>query len=255
MEARAKGALVWSAWQFVLQPGWDNPHLADPPRLPDIIRQAAETTSPIIIKPTVRERERAHSQKKIRYPEPVRRPAYDAMIAHLLEKRQASQAQDGSNDIISVGNQAEETALLPTLAQHLIDPAEEGTESHTGYVLSFSTWPVRQGMRFLLGACCPLHRPMIQSLLDVFDPADFQERDMRALAALLLDSCGDEPDFLGRGSLMDRARLALLQARGQPLTLEEIARVTRLHLPELRRKMNRAIDRWVKLTSTISCYD
>ena len=89
---------------------------------------------------------------------------------------------------------------------------------------------------------------MIQSLLDVFDPADFQERDLRALAALMLDICGDEPDFMARGSLMDRARLALLQARGQPLTLDEIARKARLHKPELRRKLNHAVDRWVKLT-------
>jgi hypothetical protein len=70
------------------------------------------------------------------------------------------------------------------------------------------------------------------------------------LAEILLELCGDEPDFVQRaghpGSLMDRARRALMQAGERSLPLAEIARAAGGEPAALRRKLRQHCGKWVE---------
>ena len=115
-----------------------------------------------------------------------------------------------------------------------------------GYRISFETWPVATGRRFLIDSFCPTHRAEVAGLLSAFDEAGFTRPDLQALAEILLDTCGGEPDFIRRGSLMDQARRVLLLAGDAALPVAALARATGRAPAELRRKLKQNEGKWVE---------
>jgi hypothetical protein len=128
-------------------------------------------------------------------------------------------------------------------AARTAEPVEEGPF----YFLSIENWPIEEGVRFLLNSFCPRHRAEYQDLLAAFDRAALRPIDLRALAELLLHACGSEPEFARQGALMARVRLALLQARGEPLSLEELAKRTGLKYSGLRGRIKAKAGLWVEI--------
>ncbi len=102
-------------------------------------------------------------------------------------------------------------------------------------------------MRFLLNGFCSHHRAAYQDLIEAFASPDLRPGDLRALAELLLHACGSEPGFTRRGALMARVRLALLQARGEPLSLAELAERTGLKLNGLRGRIKDKAGKWIEI--------
>jgi len=114
------------------------------------------------------------------------------------------------------------------------------------YRLTLETWPVSQGARFLSQSFCPFHWAEVAPLVGPL--ASLQAADLPVLAGLLLDCCGQESDFVRRGgSLMDRVRLALLQAGPGGLSLPELVRLTGAAPAALERKLHRSEGKWLRV--------
>ncbi len=115
------------------------------------------------------------------------------------------------------------------------------------YQVDFDRWPIPEGLRFLKQAFCPAHRKEYRDLFTAINYENPKTSDLRALAELLLYACGDEPDFLCRGSTMDRVRLALIQAGGELLTASEIAQRTGMKVEGLQAKIRKKAGGWVSI--------
>jgi hypothetical protein len=112
------------------------------------------------------------------------------------------------------------------------------------YLLDLRNWPLKQGGKFLFESFCQTHRDEVKAM--VGDLNSLQSDDLPELAALLLENCAEEPDFILRGGcLMDRIRLVLLQARGAPLTQSELIARCNAAPSDIRRKLHRNIGRWL----------
>ncbi len=136
----------------------------------------------------------------------------------------------------------------PVSGENVNDPAPGDLPTETEgpyYLLDLDNWPVNEGVRFLLNAFCPRHRQKYHELMSAFDPNQLRPADLRALTELLLFACGSEPDFARRGSLMTRVRLALLQAQGEVLSLQQIAKLTDLKLTGLQGRIKQKAVPWV----------
>lgn len=133
------------------------------------------------------------------------------------------------------------TFLPPEVGRELAELAEG-----TCYRISFETWPVPAGRRFLIDSFCRVHRAEIADLLSAFDEQSFTRHDLRALAEILLDSCGGEPDFIRCGSLMDQARRVLLLAGDAALPVAVIAHTIGRNPAELRRKLKQNESKWIE---------
>jgi hypothetical protein len=133
------------------------------------------------------------------------------------------------------------TGLPPEIGRELAELAEG-----TCYRISFETWPVVAGRRFLTDSFCRVHRAEIADLLSAFDEKSLTRPDLQALAEILLDSCGGEPDFIRRGSLMDQTRRVLLLAGDAALPVAVIAHVTGRSPAELRRKLKQNEGKWIE---------
>lgn len=252
-EVREERGNVLRVYDFVRRPGsrpvfrdpQDLPPLPVPAAPPDEVephhtlrssiyvrivhdRRVAEQTDPAHPKapPTEPARPKpAHPIAKRRVPAPPNRlPAAD-------KSREHAPAMDLAADA--------STTEAPVAATSTA--SEEGPY----YFLSMETWPVTETVRFLRNAFCPAHRSQYLDLLEDIHPQSLTPADVRALAELLLHTCGDEPDFTQRGSLMARVRLALLQARGEPLSLAQIARATRQNQAGLQGRIKEKAGRWV----------
>lgn len=135
-------------------------------------------------------------------------------------------------------------ALLDGPVEIANTPTMDGVDDPY-YILNLDQWPVEEGVRFLLNSFCPAHREKYQDLMSHFSIEALRPADLRALAELLLHTCGDEPDFARHGSLMTRVRLALLQARGEPLSIKDLAARTGFKLPGLRGRIRQKARPWV----------
>jgi hypothetical protein len=124
------------------------------------------------------------------------------------------------------------------------DPSAEESDGPY-YFLDLEHWAVDKGVRFLLSSFCPAHRAQYIDLMTDFSSDTLRPADLRALAELLIHACGDEPDFARRGALMARVRLALLQARGEPLSLKELAAKIGLKITGLRGRIKHKAHPWV----------
>jgi hypothetical protein len=143
---------------------------------------------------------------------------------------------------------AAETADYPSAEEistpKLSQPASGIHEGHQ-YLLTIDSWPVMEGARFLVNAFCYGHRAEYWDLISSIDPQTLSHADLRALAELLLHACGQEPDFARRGSLLDRVRLALLQAGGEPLSLNEVSHTTGLKTHGLHGRIKSKSGNWL----------
>jgi hypothetical protein len=122
--------------------------------------------------------------------------------------------------------------------------SEPFSEQNPYYYLTLENWPLVEGFRFLANSFCDQHNAQIQEILKDIEPETIRSADLRALADLLLNTCGDEPDFARRGALMTRVRLALLQAEGNPLSLTELAHQTDLKPIGLRGRIKAKAGKW-----------
>lgn len=156
---------------------------------------------------------------------------YDRLIAQTLAARNntlASSAEEGSWN---------EPASVP-----LTNASQEIQIVH----LTLSTWPLLPGGKFLKESFCPVHYPEVSGIFKDSPPLNLE--DLPVLAEFLLGHCGSEADFIQRGGcLMDRVRLALMQASGMQLTFQEIAALTGDSLSDIRRKARQSAGRWVKI--------
>jgi hypothetical protein len=140
-------------------------------------------------------------------------------------------------------NQLELLPQVPLPSTREPSPAFEGPF----YQVDFDRWPLAEGIRFLKQSFCPAHRKEYRDLLAAVDYENPKTADVRAVAELLLFACGDEPDFARRGSMMDRVRLALLQAGGDLLSAAEIAPRTGLKPEGLQGKIRQKAGYWVSI--------
>ena len=113
------------------------------------------------------------------------------------------------------------------------------------YYLSMDSWPVAEGIRFLRNSFCPKHREEYSDLINAYPPEDLSPADLWAMAELLLHACGSEPDFARTGSLMNRVRMALLQERGDPLSITELADRTGYKLSGMQGRLRAKAQPWV----------
>lgn len=115
------------------------------------------------------------------------------------------------------------------------------------YRLSLENWPPERGARFLLSSFCPQHRALYSDLMVSFNLHPLRPADVRVLADLLLEACGQEPDFTHRGCPLDRVRLALLQTPVETLTLKELATSTGCKPGELYKKLKEKGAPWLRI--------
>lgn len=141
--------------------------------------------------------------------------------------------------------QVKPAAALP--APLRLAESEPGPAAGPSCRLTMGTWPPAAGVKFLLDSFCPHHRAKNRDLVAAFDPASFSPADLAELARMLVESCGSEPDFARRGSLMDRVRLALLLAGEQPLSLQALAEQTGLKGAGLLGRLREKARPWVEI--------
>ncbi len=148
-----------------------------------------------------------------------------------------------------VENSEEEPGGVVSPAVEPEKPIEENPSPplEPAYRLTLQSWPLEAGVHFLLSAFCDSHGKEFKETYHLFGKEDLRPADLEELAAALLSSCGDEPDFARRGSLMKRVRLALLQAGDQPLTLSSLAERTGLTLRGLHGRIKAKAVPWLEI--------
>lgn len=169
---------------------------------------------------------RAPRRRRTKKPE----DEYDRLIALTLAARNAP-----------VDKQDSQGANAPSADQ----PADTSQELQT-VQLTLSTWPLLPAIKFLKESFCPTHLPEVSGLFH--GAQHLKPEDLPVLADFLLNHCAGETDFIRRGGcLMDRVRLALLQADYLQLPFQEIADLTGDSLADIRRKVRQNEGRWVKV--------
>jgi hypothetical protein len=165
-----------------------------------------------------------------------------------LPSRPEDGASEGAEPRPGAAGGGRSPSIPPAVGWEVAQIGHELAELAEGtcYRISFETWPVAAGRRFLIDSLCPVHRAEIADLLAAFDEQNFTRQDLRALAEILLDSCGGEPDFVRRGSLMDQARRALLLAGDAALPIAVIAHATGRSPAELHRKLKQNEGKWIE---------
>lgn len=238
-EVAETGAASLRVYDFVRRPGLNSPVFRAPEELSAVSTPLTRVT------------------KETLHPESLQRSIYFRIITE--DSQPVSRVQrkpDHLEDHFLTRQHCDETTLpaeddlaaklsLPDGPVKIADkPALDGVEGPY-YILNLDQWPVEEGVRFLLNAFCPAHREKYQDLMSNFSIEALRPADLRALAELLLHACGDEPDFARHGSLMTRVRLALLQARGEPLSIKDLAARTGFKLPGLRGRIRQKARPWV----------
>lgn len=122
-----------------------------------------------------------------------------------------------------------------------------GDEPSSGpyYWLDIDLWPAAEGISFLRKQFCSRHRIINAELIAAIDDDHPTQRDVQDLADLLLQTCGDELDFARRGALMTRVQLALIQTRGKPVSLHDLAARIDLPVEGLRGRIKKKAGAWI----------
>lgn len=242
-EARGNSLRVYD---FVRRPGITAPVLRDPQDLPPLpgadtclqpVEKAPSLSASIYFRIVQEDRQAEKTTPKGE--RTVRQPPEQTKTT---ESKPGTQAVPQPKPEHAVPKAAD---ALPPKEAVPEQPAE--TRDGPYYFLSLETWPVAEGIRFLRNAFCRQHRGQYLDLVEAFNPQTLTPADLRALAELLLHTCGDEPDFARRGSLMARVRLALLQARGEPLVLDQIAQATGLKQTGLHGRIKDKAENWIMI--------
>lgn len=113
------------------------------------------------------------------------------------------------------------------------------------YRIDIDLWPPAEGIEFLRKQFCSRHRSIHAELIEAIDYDQPTQRDVHDLVDLLLQACGDEPNFARRGALMTRVQLALLQARGEWISLHELAARIDLPVEGLRGRIKKKASVWI----------
>ena len=246
-EVGEAGGISLRVYDFVRRPGLVSPVFRAPEELPVVtvpVVKASETGHPLSLSASIYFRiaeDRAIQETQPAKPEVCPR-------AKKLPEAKALPVDPPVKAIQPDLAADEEPPLDIPLAEdtgetHIIAAEDEGPY----YFLNLDAWPLAEGARFLLNAFCMHHRAQYGDLMDLFAPDTVRAADLRALAEFLLHTCGDEPGFAQRGALMARVRLALLQARGEPLSLAELSDRTGLKQTGLRGRIKQKAAPWVEI--------
>lgn len=119
------------------------------------------------------------------------------------------------------------------------------------YCLSLETWPLDRGVRFLVNSFCRQHRDEYLELYRSVNPEDLRFADLVELVNALKNTCGTEPGFAARGSLLDRVRLALILCPDEAVPLSEIAKKTGLNEVGLQGRIKEKAKGWLRIKSTL----
>lgn len=245
--ARSLGANTLKVSAFVRRVGQKNPVFRDPDDLPPILpssigpffgtdqgaKSAPAPSMRLVFQKSSGHRHSTRLHKPIAHPPAFPTPSSDTATGPV-------------QPVFAVPDPGAE-CLLPDGSLQAV-PAEkkaETAEREPIYTLNVSGWPVEEGARFLLQAFCRKHRAEHHDLVDLNQPA-LKPGDLEVLAAILLETCGAEPDFAQRGSLMDKVRLALLQAGGS-LTMSQLAERTGLRVTGLRGRIKEKARTWIRI--------
>jgi hypothetical protein len=190
-------------------------------RVYDFVRKQ-HPDSPEFQSPEVLERElfRRSRKEKLRIPEPE-------LFLHRTSPIKPSYRK--SKAVIQPVRPSETSPINVQISAELdVQILPQQPKPEFFYRITFSTWPVPEGVHFLMDSFCDKHRPEFINLLNSFDPEDLRPADLQVLAEFLVAECGDEAGFCTRGSLMNRVRLALLKADASGLSLSQLAQATGL---------------------------
>lgn len=247
-EVNETGAASLRVYDFVRRPGLVSPVFQSPDELPVKAASNAErkletphhlslSTSIYfrIIAEDSQEQKTARSRSDFLTHIPVENPINLPSPAPSCEKPAKEEIRE------------EAMAIHPPILDNLIETSHPVAEDGEGpyYALIFENWPVAEGIRFLLNSFCPAHQDKYRDLMSSFSTESLRPADLRALGELLLHACGNEPGFAQHGSLMTRVRLALLQARGEPLSIQELAARTGLKVRGLRGRIRQKARPWL----------
>jgi hypothetical protein len=246
-EIQQAGGRSLRVYDFVRRVGSTNPVFLGPDELPNHlpVNPVEEAVSPRSLRASIYFRI-TEARKTVHKSHPGAQP---------------TRLQNHSND--SSGSPGEKALVAGTISEFIqpqhkaadresvtpekaaASPPAEAEDSGPYYFLNLDNEPVLEGARFLRGAFCTAHRAAYSDLINAFDPSMMNRADLRALAGLLLDACGAEDDFTRRGSLMDRARQALLLAGDEPLSLRALAQTTEVAQSRLRQKIRAKGRGWI----------
>lgn len=251
LEVTRAGEPCLLVYDFVRRPGLISPAFLDPQDFPPLIQKPGtdnQAGQPLTFSTSIYfrivEEDRAAKEKILSASRNIARQV-SGELPSPIEIPRREPDQPGENGTKDEAIQKELTMQPPV--QETAGSIEEYDEESPYYFLSPDTWPVGVGVRFLLSAFCPQHREQYHDLMSEFDPDSLRPVDLRALAELLLHACGGEPDFSRRGALMNRVRLALLHARGEPLSLTQLAEQTGLKRTGLRGRIKQKAYPWIEI--------
>jgi hypothetical protein len=239
MEVTEAGGSSLRVYDFVRRVGLENPVLRRMEELPPVTQPTQEIDDqPFSLNTSIYfrlvEDPRIHRSRV----DKTSRPGLDGPLNISLP----------SSEIEPAGVDGMEELEIPPAEEvpiQQVSPSVSLTTEGLHYLLTIDSWPVMEGARFLVNAFCAGHRAEYWDLISSIDPQNITPADLRALAELLLHACGQEPAFARRGSLMDRVRLALLLAGGEPLSLDEVSRQTGLKAHGLHGKIKAKAGSWL----------
>jgi hypothetical protein len=238
-EVADAGGSSLRVYDFVRRVGLENPVLLCSEELPPLSRPTEEIDDqPISLNTSIYfrlvEDPRLHNSRSIK-------PGPSKTEEPIISGPAFSQPDP---PISSAAKTSENPSSENSITQMTSPPASVNHEGHH-YLLTVDSWPVMEGARFLVNAFCNAHQAEYWDLISSIDPRNLSHADVRALAELLLHTCGQESDFARRGSLLDRVRLALLQACGEPLSLDELSRATGLKAHGLHGRIKSKAGNWL----------
>lgn len=232
----AKGVSVIQPAKFILDDGTYPPFFEKPIQVRKIPQkpESKQWGPSVQFQPRYQQKTEKHQDTR----------EYDAIVTRMLDERVKERIDINRKDkilslpVVEVYEQNRESSTETPLKH-----------TRTAYQLSFELWPAEEGAKFLLGSFCSDHKKEIRGLVDKSEFNNFRPRELRAIANMLLELCGNEVDFVNQGCLMDRARLTMLKAGDTLLTIDEIATAINRPLSDLRKKMKNAEGKWVEKLS------
>ena len=127
------------------------------------------------------------------------------------------------------------------------EPPAPPSPPQPAYRLTLETWPLAAGVRFLVDSFCPQHGDEYRKLYRSLKDHPLVQADLTELAAALVESCGQEPGFAARGSLLDRVRLALLLSPNEDVPLAVVVERTGLNPRGLHGRIKEKARGWLKI--------
>ncbi len=260
-EVNSAGGASLRIFEFVRRPGLNSPVFREPVDLPQVYFNSPDIDEPVqglplsasiyfrlVEDPRLNKLGRSPGLPQDTNSPNLSPPSQSAFYNPELGLLSPDQIQYREESDIQV-KELDEDSLPVTLPEKTEELSFIGQAEEPHYFLDLDHWPPEEGIRFLARSFCPSHRAEFKDLIDLANSEKSTADNLRALAELLLYSCSHEDNFARRGSLMTRVRLALLQARGEPLSLSGLAEATGLKRHGLQGRINAKAGRWVAIIS------